>query len=83
MAVRVLRMLSDVTSLRRSQPGPLLDASIALFIGLKTECVCSPMTSEMLESITDTRWSVLQVIEMDILCDVRWKLYDGALPQVV
>lgn len=78
MSVRILDMLDTIDD-RRVSTSPIVDASLSLFISLKTECICSPMTSEILVQLTGVCWFDLQAEEIRMLCDVGWKLYAGAL----
>lgn len=67
MAVRILDRL------------PEADAYVALFIALKTECVHSPLTHRILVRLTGESWKALQEHEVEILRDMDWRLYEGAL----
>lgn len=78
MAVRILVMMNNVQT-NMSINDTVLSAHVALFIALKTECIATPMPHQSLERLTGLSWASLQAIEAKMLCDVGWKLYDGAL----
>lgn len=74
MAVRILNRLRSL-----SINDHVVDAQIALFIALKTECIVSPMDHSCLVAISGVTWDSLQEREIQILTDISWRLYEGAL----
>lgn len=74
MAIRILDRLQP----ERRAAGDV-DALVAVFISLKTECVSSPMSHTTLIRLTGLPWPDLETRELEILTRIGWRLYEGAL----
>lgn len=67
MSVRILTRL------------PHVDANVAAFISLKTECVRSPLTHAALVRLSGLSRETLNAREVAVLRGMDWRLYEGAL----
>lgn len=78
MAVRILDQMPSTLG-DRSIVCLDVNAFLAVFIALKTECVYSPFTHHRLVRVTKCSWKELKAREAHMLCSIGWNLYKGAL----
>lgn len=81
MAIRILEKLASLSRQQPSEQSDRIDveAHVAVFIALKTECVHSPMSKTRLARLTGLKWRELRVCESHMLGEINWRLYEGAL----